>query len=158
MKCIKIFPIILLFLFITEYPARAHSSGKASFKKADTGCKVECIFGSCECKTSGAGGGCVCTCVWGFPVCGGGGGGKGNLNVYQLHTFADFSKVIATFESTQGLELQKNCARYLEIMKEEEDPFEIVQAIKGNIERLLPEEREQVIDFLLSKGETELSR
>ena len=87
-----------------------------------------------------------------------GGGGKGSVNVYQLHVFADFTKITDTFESTQGLELQQNLAKYLELMKEGDDPFEITQAIIGNIEKLLPDEKELVTDFLLSKGETEFTK
>ena len=71
---------------------------------------------------------------------------------------ADFVKVIDPFESSQGNQLQKNVAKYMEIMREEEDPSEIVQAIVGNIERLLPEERDQVIEFLASRGVSEYSK
>ena len=39
-------------------------------------------------------------------------------------------------------------------MKNNGDPSEITLSIKGNIERLLPEEQDQVIEFLESRGES----
>ena len=152
MKYLKIFPVIISFIFVSGSTTSANSGAKLPIKKADTRCCVNCLFGSCCCHASGAGAGCVCSCIWGFPICGAGGGGKGTATEWQLLNIADFVKVVNTFESAPGSQLQKNLAKYTEIIRAEEDPYDIVQEIKGNIERLPSEEQDQVTEFLLSRG------
>src|SRR5262245_39494218 len=102
--------IIVVFIF-SSFTDKAISAGNA----LASACKVDCLFGNCECSASGTGHGCVCICVWGFPVCGAGGGGKGSFTDNQFATFQVFLKLVTTFNSEPSLQLLKDLETFVQV-------------------------------------------
>jgi hypothetical protein len=123
---------------------------------SSTGCKVECLFGSCECTSSGGGSGCFCGCFYGWPECGGGAGGRGSMNANQSMHADAIKQIVTKFESEAGMQLQSLLDEYIEIMKNKEECYEIVQSIRKTLVELSREEKDQFNDYLINNGVQEI--
>ena len=74
----------------------------------------------------------------------------------QISNLQAFRKVVVTFESGPGKDLDYHLDQYTEIMHDHGDPYEIGQAIIGDLKSLDRSEKEAVNEFLIQHGETEL--